>query len=150
MLQQLLRKRNDEHTQIRPYLVTCLPGRTTAASQRVAASFGPNSPVDLSHCIYREDRIEPASCYVLRCADTGSRTVVNHNDLEDMSTAEFEGVVQSFAPDQDTWWHFEVTSIISTPCLLGWLSFSLDFARGSHQLTMSRAASQARQWRVSG
>lgn len=104
------------------HLVTTLPSRHSAATAKVYASFagegrggssgggGEETPrVDLSRCIYREDQSEAASSYILRSAATGSRTIVNHNDLLEMTVEEFVGVAESFKEEQaDTWWHFEV------------------------------------------
>lgn len=41
---------------------------------------------------------------------TGTRTIVNHNGLDEMTTDEFVNVADAFR-DQDAadmWWHFEV------------------------------------------
>lgn len=92
----------------RLYLLSCLPAESSAASRRIRASFGEHGHVDLRHCLFREAHSEAASCYVLRSEETGSRTLVNYNDLPDMTVAEFERVARSFSEDQDTWWHFEV------------------------------------------
>lgn len=90
------------------HLVTVLPRRGSAATEQVHSSFN-GSRVDLSHSIYREDRTEAASSYILHSQATGSRTIVNHNDLEDMTIDEFVGVTERFMEEDDqTWWHFEV------------------------------------------
>ncbi|KAF4119616.1 ketohexokinase [Geosmithia morbida] len=112
VLQQLLLLHDPSVAAVRPYLVTCLPGRSTASSRRVFSSFdgpGPDgkSPIDFTHCIHREGRVEAASSYAIRSAETGSRTLVSYNDLDDMTVGEFERVVRSFDPKQSTWWHFE-------------------------------------------
>lgn len=100
---------------VQPYLVSCLPNASSPAARRIAASFGPTSRLDLGHCIHREASIEAASSYIIRSDDTGSRTLVNYNDLPEMTTDEFEPIVRSFSPDQETWWHFEVSSQPSEP-----------------------------------
>lgn len=63
--------------------------------------------MDFSHCLYREDHDQPASSYIMRSEATGTRTVVNHNALPEMSIREFERVAGAFS-DAETWWHFEV------------------------------------------
>ena len=106
VLQQLLEGRED----LRLYLVSCLPDRASAAAERVAASFGADSKVDFRHCIYRSGHAEAASSYIIRSDQSGSRTIVNYNDLPEMTTTEFARIVAQFAPEDDTWWHFEVRS----------------------------------------
>jgi hypothetical protein len=55
----------------------------------------------------------------MRSADTGSRTIVNFNDLPEMTAREFEAIADAFATDEHEhedgdgygdgcWWHFEV------------------------------------------
>jgi ketohexokinase len=63
--------------------------------------------VNLSHSLYREDHATAASAYIIRSEATGTRTLINHSALPEMSLAEFEGIVDSFRGDE-TWWHFEV------------------------------------------
>lgn len=104
MLQQLLA----DDDAVRMYLASNLPAEESAATRRVKASFGQRSSVDFRHCLFREGHAEAASCYVLRSEQTGSRTLVSHNDLPDMTVAEFERIARSFNTDQETWWHFEV------------------------------------------
>lgn len=104
VLQQLLSR----GCHVKPYLVSCLPSRDSAATRRVTESFGEASPVDLQHCIYRDGHTQAASSYIIRSEQSGSRTLVNYNDLPDMSVQEFERVALSFSPDQEAWWHFEV------------------------------------------
>ena len=76
----------------------------------------PFSIVDLSHCVYREDFTEAVSSYIISSQATSSRTIVNHNDLPEMTTAEFlqqspdlcrpSTGPHSEAVDQ-VWFHFE-------------------------------------------
>lgn len=104
VLEQLLTPQDG----IQPYLLSCLPSNTSAATRRIISSFGQDSRVDFSHCIYRRENTEAASSYIIRSEATGSRTLVNYNDLQEMTVQEFEAVVRGFCADQDTWWHFEV------------------------------------------
>ncbi|KUI52758.1 Ketohexokinase [Cytospora mali] len=90
------------------HLVTTLPSRQSAATAKVLSSFGPNSPVDLGHCIHREDQTEAASSYIIHSRETGSRTIVNHNGLAEMTVDEFIGIADHFkGMGAETWWHFE-------------------------------------------
>lgn len=87
-----------------------LPNRHSAATAKVLSSFGTGagaSMVDLSHSIYREDQTDVASSYIISSQATGSRTIVNHNDLAEMTVDEFVEIAKAFQ-DVDTWWHFEV------------------------------------------
>lgn len=92
------------------HLVATLPNRHASATAKVVSSFGPGSPIDLSHCIYRDDQTEAAGCWVLSSQATGSRTIVSHNGLPDMNKEEFVDIADAFR-DKDAenmWWHFEV------------------------------------------
>ncbi|KAM0475328.1 hypothetical protein ACHAPX_007082 [Trichoderma viride] len=103
VLQQLLQPQDA----IRMYLISPLPSKSSPAAQRIKASFGEASPVSLEHSLYRETYTEAASSYIIRSEQTGSRTLVNYNDLPEMTVGEFEAIVQGFSPDDETWWHFE-------------------------------------------
>ncbi|KAI5461172.1 Ribokinase-like protein [Mariannaea sp. PMI_226] len=103
VLEQLLAASDD----VQPYLVSCLPNASSPATRRIIASFGPASKLDLRHCIYRQECVEAASSYIIRSDETGSRTLVNYNDLPEMTKEEFEPIARKFDPNQETWWHFE-------------------------------------------
>lgn len=122
-----------------PYLVSPLPDRHALATEKILASFGagsvdgkdsraigdssarssrhdpnPASVINFDHCLYRGGHQEPASSYIIRNAGTQSRTIVNYNDLAEMTTEEFVKIANTFAekPDgsvDDSWWHFEVS-----------------------------------------
>lgn len=91
------------------YLVSPLPSESSPATQRIKASFGESSSVNFEHCLYRAMHTQAASSYIIRSEQTGSRTVVNYNDLPEMTVDEFEGVVRRFSASDETWWHFEVS-----------------------------------------
>ncbi|KAM7209159.1 Ketohexokinase [Naviculisporaceae sp. PSN 640] len=111
-----------------PYLVSPLPDREALATKKILDSFGKQSDdskgggshdarksrsvINFDHCLYRDGHQEPASSYIIRNAATQSRTIVNYNDLAEMTTDEFVGIANTFAeqPDgsgQESWWHFE-------------------------------------------
>ncbi|KAF9886631.1 Ribosome biogenesis protein brx1 [Aspergillus nanangensis] len=85
-------------------LVTVLPARSSIASQRIQSDFEPG--VQLSHCIYREQFEEPASSYIIKSQASGSRTIVNYNELPDMTVEEFTKIANDLGPNA-TWFHFE-------------------------------------------
>jgi ketohexokinase len=102
---------------VKLHLVTCLPAKSSPATRRITASFNTDGhvDVDLSHCLYREEHAEAASCHVLRSLGTGSRTLVSYSDLPEMTAAELETVARAFVSsttskddEKETWWHFEV------------------------------------------
>jgi ketohexokinase len=70
--------------------------------------------VNLSHCIYREECSEAASSYIIRSQETSSRTIVNYNELKEMSFEEFKRLGESLelgegdGDGKGDWWHFEV------------------------------------------
>ncbi|KAL7925347.1 Ribokinase-like protein [Trichoderma austrokoningii] len=104
VLQQLVQPQDA----VRMYLISALPSKSSPAAQRIKASFGESlSPVSLEHSLYRETHTEAASSYIIRSEQTGSRTLVNYNDLPEMTVGEFEAIVQRFSPGDETWWHFE-------------------------------------------
>lgn len=63
--------------------------------------------MDLSHCIYRQGYDEPASSYIIRSSQTDSRTIVNFNNLPEMTSGEFAAVADSVG-NEACWCHFEV------------------------------------------
>ncbi|KAJ5104150.1 pfkB family kinase, partial [Penicillium argentinense] len=85
-------------------LVTVLPRRSSIASRQIIAQFEPH--VNLGSCIYRESYEEPPSSYIIKSQSTGSRTVVNHNELPDMTVEEFVQISQDLGP-RAKWFHFE-------------------------------------------
>ncbi|OAA60430.1 hypothetical protein SPI_05554 [Niveomyces insectorum RCEF 264] len=127
VLQQLLAA-GDDVDNVATYLVSCLPEIDAPATQMIIDSMaGPAGSAEppgtttttrrpnCDHCLYRAGHTTPASSYIVRAAATGSRTIVNHNALPEMTAAEFAGVVSRFEAttaendndDDDTWWHFE-------------------------------------------
>ncbi|KAL2140181.1 hypothetical protein VTI28DRAFT_4105 [Corynascus sepedonium] len=106
-----------ELPQLKLHLVSCLPGARAAATAKILSSLGGgDGNVDCSHCLYREGHNEPASSYIIRSTKTGSRTIVNFNDLPEMTTDEFERIADAFAERGDEcWWHFEVRREIGEP-----------------------------------
>ncbi|RMZ90347.1 hypothetical protein DV736_g2439, partial [Chaetothyriales sp. CBS 134916] len=85
-------------------LCSVLPSKRSPAVDLIKASLGP--AVDLSTCIYREGWTEAASSYIIQSVGSGSRTLVNYNDLPEMSLKEFEHVSEKVGPT-GTWYHFE-------------------------------------------
>lgn len=118
VLQQLIGRQFDNHggqstasaAQNRLHLVSCLPRRDSPAAQQVIRSFGTSSPISFQHSIYREASAEAASSYIIRSRATGSRTLVNHNPLAEMTLDEFAAVAREFPAEGTSWWHFEVCS----------------------------------------
>ncbi|KAJ3458539.1 hypothetical protein FSOLCH5_010453 [Fusarium solani] len=107
VLEQLL----VDHDALQLHLVSPLPNASSSATRRIISSFGPESNINFHHCIYRDASTEAASSYIIRSEESGSRTLVNYNDLPEMTRDEFEPIARSFNPGQETWWHFEVGSM---------------------------------------
>lgn len=109
------------------HLVSCLPDAGSVATRKILSSFGNGDgdgtgcdSIDFSHCLYREGYEEPASSYIIRSGETGSRTIVNFSELPEMTVGEFEEIADAFTEHGDeSWWHFEVRENISrwTPLL---------------------------------
>jgi ketohexokinase len=102
VLQQLLR--NESEQLVTPHLISCMPTAGSPATKRILESFGSDTPVDFSRCIYR-DCDEPASSYIMSAA-TGSRTLVNYNNLPEMTYDEFTAIADEIG--DNAWFHFEV------------------------------------------
>ncbi|KAL3303215.1 wsc domain containing protein [Colletotrichum asianum] len=127
VLQQLLRnpprggeESSPQEEALQMHLVSPLPERQSQATANIIASLTPTSPssgrepspsssaVNFDHSLFRVGYQVPASCYILRSEATGSRTIVNHNDLPEMTAAEFLVVAEAFrGRGEKTWWHFE-------------------------------------------
>lgn len=75
------------------------------AAQQIRAELEPS--VRLDRCIYREEFSEPASSYIIKSLVSGSRTIVNYNELTEMSVDEIKGVVDNVG-ERTGWFHFEV------------------------------------------
>ncbi|KAI1620930.1 pfkB family kinase [Exophiala viscosa] len=102
VLQQLPKPdHKNDHSLI---LCSVLPSVSSVGVQEIKKSFGPN--VDLSHCLHREQCPEPASSYIIKSCSIDSRTIVNYNDLPEMTLAEFTTVVGNIGKEA-SWYHFE-------------------------------------------
>ena len=86
-------------------LIAVLPAKSSIASQQIQSAFEPR--VQLAHCIYREQYAEPASSYIIKSQSSGSRTIVNYNELPEMTVDEFKRIADDLGP-KATWFHFEV------------------------------------------
>jgi ketohexokinase len=63
--------------------------------------------VNLEHCIVRRNKNEAPKSFIIRSRATGSRTIVNYNELDEMTAEEFTDVFERIH-DKVGWWHFEV------------------------------------------
>ncbi|KAJ5143897.1 uncharacterized protein N7515_002684, partial [Penicillium bovifimosum] len=87
-------------------LISVLPSESSVATQQIRLSLGPL--VQLDKCIFREEFNEPASSYIIASQDTSSRTIVNYNELPEMTHAEFTTAVGPLRAAGDRhWFHFE-------------------------------------------
>ncbi|EGS17258.1 uncharacterized protein CTHT_0065770 [Thermochaetoides thermophila DSM 1495] len=77
---------------------------------------GSDDVIDFSSCLFRDDHDQAAASWILRSDETNSRTIVNWNDLPEMTTDEFRGIVEGLKqqtnPAEDSansewWFHFE-------------------------------------------
>ncbi|KAK1993040.1 D-sorbose [Colletotrichum falcatum] len=121
VLQQLLARdlpASSPPASLQMHLVSPLPGRRSQATAQIIASLRPaaedasrtedgTAAIDFDHCLFREGHQAPASSYVIRSEATGTRTIINHNDLPEMTVQEFLRVAEAFRGLGRTWWHFE-------------------------------------------
>ena len=107
MLQQLL----DFNKLISLSLVlsAVLPSRSTTGIQQIQSSFGPE--IDLTRCVYREEN-EPASSYIIKSLSNGSRTIINYNELPEMTSKEFIAMADELG-NEAGWYHFEAGLTLS-------------------------------------
>jgi ketohexokinase len=88
-----------------------LPARNSAATRTITNSL---NGIDLRHCVYREECWEAASSYIIKSESKDSRTIVNYNELPEMSVDEFVGAADLIVAGVDgsrngrVWFHFEV------------------------------------------
>lgn len=103
-------------------IIAVLPARLSAGTKQVEESF--TSGVDLQHCICREAFGEPASSYIIRSRSSGSRTIVNYNDLPEMTAEEFFQIASNIDA-KSSWFHFEARTIFF--CCIYLYSFFLTY-----------------------
>ncbi|KAF2481004.1 Ribokinase-like protein [Neohortaea acidophila] len=100
------------------YLIATLPAKASADTSNASDQLQQRSRVDLSHCIYREESSEAVSSYIIASQATSSRTILNHNALEEMTFDEFvsavDGILRTAEATgpaakqrQTVWFHFE-------------------------------------------
>lgn len=92
--------------------------------------------VDISHSFHRPSQTQAASSYVIKSLETSSRTIVNHNALDDMTLSEFQTAVTNIlttATPSDKnhptpnptpskiWFHFEGRTPSTTGQCMTWL-----------------------------
>lgn len=116
VLQQLFALDNHARTpEVDLKLIATLPAASSPAIPFIKASFDlpamvngcedtpttaiSSSKIDLRNCICREINTEPVSSYIISDASTGSRTIINHNELEEMTFDEFKIVIKSMLKD---------------------------------------------------
>ncbi|PGH06574.1 hypothetical protein AJ79_06513 [Helicocarpus griseus UAMH5409] len=87
------------------YVTSVLPAISSPAIREIEASLG--SKIDLQHCIYREGASEPASSYIFKSMSTGTRTIVNYNELPEMTVSEFVQIAETLPTVLPRWFHFE-------------------------------------------
>lgn len=117
VLAQLLSSDPQQRDQLTLHLLACLPDAGAPATRSILSSFGDegNTRIDFSHCLFRAGHDDPASSYIIRSCEIGSRTIVNFNDLPEMTVEEFEKIANDFVEQGDEcWWHFEVRHIRSS------------------------------------
>ncbi|KAL2001657.1 hypothetical protein VTN02DRAFT_1440 [Thermoascus thermophilus] len=107
LIEQQQQQQKDEKHASSPVLIAVLPAASSPASQFIRDSLGPG--VDTTHCVYRETHTEPASSYIIKSRTSGSRTIVNFNELPELTAAEFDAVVERLdvGDGGGKWFHFE-------------------------------------------
>lgn len=86
-------------------LLAAMPSSSSLATRQIRSSLG--SRVDFSHCLYRESSSEAPSSYIIRSLATDSRTIVNYNELAEMTADEFSKAADNLS-GKALVYHFEV------------------------------------------
>ena len=107
VLQQLLRQHQNA---LRLSLLSVLPDEYCPAVQEIRRSLGDG--VSTATCLYRSEHSEPASSYIVRNLQNGSRTIINYNALPEMTYPEFIEIANDLGRDA-TWYHFEVGTLVT-------------------------------------
>jgi hypothetical protein len=90
-------------------LCSVLPAAHSKDLHEIKSSL---SDVDFSTCVFRSDHIDAASSYIIRSEENGSRTIVNYNDLPEMTLEEFVDAVYNVTKTDECWFHFEVRMLL--------------------------------------
>lgn len=107
VLQQLIEQDDNAHL----IFLGTLPARNSASTKRITDSL---PGIDLRHCIYREECQEAASSYIIKSESADSRTIVNYNELPEMTVDEFVNAADKIREGSEVdgrkriWVHFEV------------------------------------------
>jgi ketohexokinase len=86
-------------------LLAVMPSSSSPATRQIQSSLGPR--VDFSHCLYRESSSEAPSSYIINSLTTNSRTIVNYNELAEMTADEFNKAADNLS-GKALVYHFEV------------------------------------------
>ncbi|CAG8151468.1 unnamed protein product [Penicillium olsonii] len=112
-------------------LICVLPSASSVSSNRIQEGLG--DMVEIKNCIYRERFSEPASSYIIMSQASGSRTIVNYNELPEMRCDEFESAIEPFHTAAEVpWFHFEVcsTRILRVPQMVRHTKDTLTLNKG--------------------
>ena len=90
VLQQLIESEDNAHL----IFLGTLPARNSPATKRITDSL---PGIDLRHCVYREECCEAASSYIIKSESADSRTIVNYNEVPEMTVDEFVSAANSIA-----------------------------------------------------
>ncbi|KAF2747658.1 Ribokinase-like protein [Sporormia fimetaria CBS 119925] len=114
VLEQLVRNGDDAHSgrsesySYPLYLLAVLPDPGSTSVRTIKESLR-HTKLDPT-CIYRESVNDAASSYIIRSEETGSRTIVSYNELEELTLQEFKQrayLALSDSGSKCAWFHFE-------------------------------------------
>jgi ketohexokinase len=88
----------------RPLLIATVPDVSSLDYKFIRKSF---LDVNLEHCIVRRGKDEAPKSFIIRSKSTDSRTIVNYNELDEMTVEEFTEIFERICKNV-SWWHFEV------------------------------------------
>lgn len=100
------------------YLLASLPEAESDATSFIERSFVlavdghlEDSWVNTRYCLFNNRVKEPISSYIVSSQETGTRTIINHNDIQEMSLHNFESAMNDIRKQVGVrmryWCHFE-------------------------------------------
>ena len=67
-----------------------------------------HSRINFDRCLFREGYTDAASSYIILSDATGTRTLFSYYGLPEMTVQELTDIVETFSPEDEYIFHFEV------------------------------------------
>jgi ketohexokinase len=90
---------------IPPFLIASLPKKGSDDYKFIKESL---PGVNLDGSLIHPNATAAPRSYIIRSAETSSRTIVNYNELDELTLAQLEQIFHSSIAKSINWWHIEV------------------------------------------